>query len=237
MASEVEGEAKSLKAKVLMPEEKLTRKLYNEVNEKLKQDFGENSRAYQKITAGINFQESKGSYFLFNTAVQNYLTKINSKKRVATLEDIEQIYQQHEDILRGIHTHPPEIILRNKDSTYSINSPIIENLEGQLSSYGFSPENPLRITNPEIIKDKQNPNNIYGILLNITENTKIQNDQRFSYENNLGNFPLDGKFLDNYTKDKGMSAIQIGNGNYIDTGGLHDNLTSSSRDSRIILIK
>lgn len=222
-------------ARIAYPEEEETKELYKNTNNWLKSKFGKESRAYQKIISKIDINEARGSNFAFNTAVQNYLQETNKKERVATLDDLEYLYNQGEYILEGIHTHPPEIILRSFQPDFNGNNPIINNLEKQLAnSYDFSKESPLRITNPKIKKDND-PKNMYGFLLEIGKETQIKNDPRFSYENFLENFPLNGQNLYNYPKQDGLSSIQAGDNSYIDTK--HGNLTYSANNSRIILIE
>lgn len=226
---------RKIKARIAYPESQETKDLYKNTNNWLKSKFGEESRAYQKIISKININEARGSNFAFNNAVQNYLQETNAKERVATLDDLEYLYNKGEYILEGIHTHPPEIILRSFDSEFNGNNPIISNLEKQLAnSYDFSRKNPLRIINPEIIKDN-NSQNMYGFLLEIGKETQIKNDSRFSYKNFLENFPLNGQNLYNYPKQDGLSSIQAGDNSYIDTK--HGNLTYSTNNSRMILIE
>lgn len=207
--------------------------LYKETQAKTKEKFGENSQAYKTIMNGINPEKATGSQFFFNNEMNLYLPK---GQKVIMLDGLERIYSSSEadNLFDGsFYTDTPEIILRTETASLERNKQLLENLVKQVKAqdYGFSSENPLRISNFELIKD-DNEDNEYGILLNIGDNTKMINDKRFAYSKNTIQLGNQTKKL--YTKEKGLSRLYVGRNRGLDFG--NDDLGGSGSDGRVVVI-
>jgi len=216
------------KARVLGEED---REFYEEVFSKTAEKYGRNSLAYKNIINGINPEEVTGSNFLFNTEAGLYL-KEGSK--VLTLEDIDNILATDKNFFNGFYTDTNQLVLRNNKDSYEKNQLIINYLIKELKSsgYEFSPENPLVITNPELVPDKKSPNEGYGLIAKLGKDTKLRNDKRLASGKNKINLGNLEKGL--YTKDNGLSRVYLSRGGGLNVGG--DVLELSSGNGRVVAV-
>ena len=81
------------------------------------------------------------------------------------------------------------------------------------------------------VKD-ENSKNEYGLLLKITKDTKIINDERFAYSNNK--IQLGNQTKDLYTKIDGLSGVCL---NMIDNLDSRDGDLANSDDSGWVVVK
>ena len=132
------------------------KEFYKEVFASLKKDFAKGSLAYTRITNGIDADNLTGSNFLFNTYFNKILREKFPTKSVITLKDIEGILSTDANFFSGFYTDTPSVVLRTaKDESWQKNQRIIDYLLPQLKNKQayFSPESPLIITNPKLIRD------------------------------------------------------------------------------------
>lgn len=216
------------KARVLGKESK---ELYKESFAKTAEKFGKDSLAYKNITNEIDPENITGSQFLFNTELGLYLPK---SSEILNLQYMDDILAQDKDFFDGFYTDTNQLVLRTNKASYHKNQNIINHLEKQLknSGYEFFKENPLVITNPELILDKKNLEQGYGLLVKIGENTKLENDKRFASGNkkiNLGNLE---KTL--WTKENGLSGVCLGWNRGLDSSV--GNLPDSDGGGRVVVV-
>lgn len=209
MAKQIQLIPKNIVFPVARILDKEDRELYQEVERKTKEKFG-NSQAYKTILNGIHTENVTGSQFFWNTNLNQYLPK---GQNVISLEDMETINNQDESFFKGFYTDTPEIILRTATLSWENNKYILKDLIKQINSetnkgakYEFSSENPLRISGLELIKDR-NSRNKYGLLLKIGDNTKVTNDSRFAYSNHGKQIPFGEKTKTIYTKENDLSRV------------------------------
>jgi len=209
------------------------KELYQEVDRKTSEKFGENSLAYKTITNGIYTKNIKGSQFFWNTNLGVYLPK---NQRVVSLREMENIHDLDENFFSGFYTDTPQVVLRTNKDLYSKNQSILENLVKQVKKEGFefSPENPLVISNLRLIKDK-NSNNLYGLTLELGDNSVLKNDSRFAYSKSGEKIQFGSKDKTVYNnKDNGLSRVCL-NGN-CNLNARSGNLASSDDDGRVVLV-
>ncbi len=220
--------AKTIPARVLDKEDK---ELYQEAFAKTAEKYGKDSLAYQTITNGIDKENVTGSQFLWNTELNKFLPR---NQRVILLEDFEKIFSADENFFNGFYTDANQLIIRSNKPTWVRNEFILKDLIKQVGNkYEFSPENPLILTNLELVEDK-NSKNKYGLLLKIGKDTKIQNDKIFAYGNNriqLGD--LEKKIF--YTKKDGLSWVFLGRYDYLFSRD--DVLDGSGVNGRVVVVK
>src|SRR3989344_2717060 len=137
---------------VLDSSEQWIKEVYQEADAKTAEKFGSNSLAYKTIANGIDREDIIGSQFFWNTNLGFYLPK---GRKVCLLNDWEEINDLDESFFRGFYTDSPQIILRTDTLSYDRNKYILENLVKQVKKQGFefSSENPLIISNLELVKD------------------------------------------------------------------------------------
>jgi len=206
--------------------------LYKEVFVKTAEKFGEDSPACKKITNGISATNVTGSQFFWNTNLQQYLP---SGQRIINLSDIETINSIDETFLKGIYSDTRQVVLRSNKPSWNQNKYILENLVKQVDkdhSYSFSAENPLVISNLELIQDN-NPQNKYGLLLKIGEGTTIQNDERFAHSNNQSRIQFGQKTKTVWTKENGLSRLYVYDD---DLYSRYDNLANSGDNGRVVVV-
>lgn len=192
--------------------------LYKEVEQATAAKFGKDSRAYATIMKGINTVNATGSQFFFNNEAGLYLPR---GQRVATFEDLDEIskHDNRQFFDGSFYTDTPELVLRTEIPSWMNNTQILEHLVSQTRERGleFSSENPLVLSGLELVSD-DNQDNFYGILANITDETKTRNDPRFAYGNdqiNLGN-----KSRKLWTKENGLSRVFLGrDGDVVSSSG------------------
>lgn len=186
------------------------REFYKELFASLGKDFGKNSRAYNQTTNEINPETLEGSNFLFNSYLNRKIKEKFPNKAVITLNDIEGILNTDANFFNRFYSDAPSIVLRTeRDESWEKNQRIIDYLLPQIKSLGknFSPENPLVITNPKLIRDKDNSGRDYGLLLEIDENTSLENDSRLDSRNSSIKSGNIEKRL--RTKSTGLSRLYI----------------------------
>jgi hypothetical protein len=202
---------------------------YKKVAEGSAKKFGRNSRAYQTIMNGINTEEGKGSQVFFNTEANLYLPE---KKRIARFDDLSRIYSVDPTFFENIYAESQDLILRSDKPSRKNNSQILENLVAQVRERGlhFSSENPIVLSNLELIEDS-NENNLYGILLKIGDSTKIKNDSRFAH----GKRKIDvGEGQKNsFTIKEGLSRTYFDG--YGDVNSDYGDLRSSNDGGRVVV--
>ena len=204
--------------------------IYQETEAKARERFGKNSQAYKTTMNGINPNNGTGSQFFFNTEVGLHLPK---NQRVILFEDLERILSSPEanEFFDGsFYIDTPELILRTEIPTYEKNKHILKDLVKQIKDERlyFSSESPLRISGLELIKD-DNPQNKYGILLKISQDTKTTNDERFGYQKNTIQIGNKEKIL--YTKTNGLSGVPLSRYGYLNSDD--DNLAGSNDNGRV----
>jgi len=219
---------------VLDNSEKWIKELYQEADRKTAEKFGKNSLAYKTITNGIARENVTGSQFFWNTNLGLYLPKT---QKVILLEDMEQINDLDESFFKGFCADPSQNVLRTEIPSYDKNKYILRHLIKQIKGekYGFSSENPLIISNLELIKDRWNFGNEYGLLLKIGNDTKIQNDKRFAYLNNAKPIDFGEKTKTIYTKQNGLSGVYLYRG--VDLYSWDDDLGISCDDGRVVVFE
>jgi len=218
-------------ATILDKSEKWIRELYQEADRKTAEKFGKNSLAYKTITNGIDREKITGSQFFWNTNLGAYLPK---NQKVILLEDMEEINNIDESFLREFCTDSPQSVLRTKNPSYDKNKYILKDLIKQIKGekYKFSSENPLIISNLELVKDI-NSKNGYGLLLKIRKNTKIQHDKRFAYSNDGKRIDFGKKTKLIYTEENGLSGVYlIRNGNLY---SMNDDLAYSYGNGQVVV--
>lgn len=213
-------EAPKFRATVISPDAESQlgfnpKEFYKEIFASLRQEFGKKSLAYNQTINGINPKTLTGSKFLFNNYLNRKIKEKFPSKSVITLKDIEGILRNDATFFNGFYSYAPSVVLRTeRNESWEGNQRIINYLVNQLGNkYEFSPENPLIITNPKIIRDKNTPGRDYGLLLEIDEDTLLENDSRLTSGKGkieLGNIE---KIL--LTKPTGLSWLCI------DEGGLN----------------
>jgi len=206
---------------VLDSSEQWIKEVYQEADAKTAEKFGSNSLAYKTITNGIDREDIIGSQFFWNTNLGFYLPK---GRKVCLLNDWEEINDLDESFFRGFYTDSPQIILRTDTLSYDRNKYILENLVKQVKKQGFefSSENPLIISNLELVKD-DNSDNGYGLLINIGKDTTLANDKRFAYSNSGKLILFGDKTKVVYNKEKDLSRVGLGwDGDLGARGGLLD---------------
>jgi len=189
MAKYIEFKPKEItypKAVVITPDAKAQLgfnpfEVYNQAKEKISEDFKGNERAIKILTNRINFQTLTGSQFFWN----NYLNKVLPFGRTMNLKDLEKIYSFDENFFENHYSGTTNLCLRTENLSWKNNKHILENLVKQVKQRGksFSSKNPLIISNFDFISDN-NLDNFYGILLKLREDSILENDERFAYENN-----------------------------------------------------
>ena len=216
---------------VLDNSEKWIQELYKEADRKIAEKFGEVSLAYKTTKKGIDIRNVTGSQFFWNTNLGLYLPK---NQKAISLKDMEEINDQDENFFKGFYTDAPQIVLRTNKPSWEQNEYILENLVKQVKKQGFdfSPENPLIISDLELVKDN-NPKNQYGLLLKIGKDTSLENDSRFAYSNNIKQIPFGEKQKNVYTKENGLSRVCLGGDG--DLGSGSDVLPISDVFGRVVL--
>lgn len=208
------------------------REIYKETEARSKEKFGENSLAFKTIMNEIDSEDGKGSHFFFNNEVNLYLPE---EQKVISLEDVERIYSFYnaDYFFHQLNLTISEIILRTEIPSRKWNKNILENLVKQVKyeKKDFSPQNPLRISGLELIKDN-NPENIYGLFLNLGQDTKMINDKRFAYAYLAGYIQLGNTTQKKVTKEEGLSDIYfnrycLGSGKMV--------LSSSGDNDKIVI--
>jgi len=201
--------APKYKAEIL-EKNKENQELYQEVVKKTAEKFGENSSAYKTILNGINIKNVMGSQFFWNNNLNVYLPV---EKRVMTLEDAENIEFANPNFTRGIYVDTTNLCLRTKIPSRENNKQVLGYLERQLkaekingASIDFSFENPIILSDLELIKDS-NSDNFYGIKLKIGDDTKIVYDKRFASKNDKIKLGNEKKL---WTKKDGLSRVYLG---------------------------
>jgi len=211
--------------------DKEDRELYQEASRKTAEKFGKDSRAYKTITNGIDVENITGSQFFWNTNLGFYLPK---NQKVISLQDAEEINNLYENFFNGFYTDIPLIVLRTSTTSWKPNKQILENLVKQVKGekLSFSSDNPLVISNLELVKDK-NPKNEYGLLLKIGSETKMENDSRFAYSNDSKRIPFGEKQKTFYTQENGLSGGFLSRYSNLISG--YSNLSDSSDYGRVVL--
>lgn len=205
------------------------KELYNEVREKSAEKFGENSPAYKTITNGI--RGTTGSQFFWNTNLGIYLPE---NQRVVTMQDWEEINDINPTFIKGFYTDFPSVVLRSSEPSREKNKYVLENLVSQVGDrkLRFSSENPLVITNPELVADT-NSKNEYGLLLKIIDQTEVKNDLRLAYANNNQKIPFGQSEKTVWTKKDGLSRLYVSGGGDVNSDG--DGLAGSDGYGRVVL--
>lgn len=204
--------------------------VYQETEAKTKERFGENSLAYRTIMNGINPGDGTGSQFFFNTELGLYLPK---NQRVLLFEDLEKILfsSEADEFFDGsFYTDTSELILRTQIPTYEKNKQLLTDLVKQIKTVelDFSSENPLRISGLGLIKD-DDPQNEYGVLLEIGQDTKTINDERFGFQK--GRIKIGHKEKKLHTKKDGLSRVCLGRFGTLYSGS--DFLAGSGGNGRV----
>lgn len=181
------------------------KELYEEADRKTAEKFGEDSLAYKTITNGIDIKNVTGSQFFWNANLNLYLP---NNMKVTELSDWEDINDINKDFLKGFYKDSAQIVLRTKNPSWDKNKYILNDLVKQFRVFDFSPENPLLITDLELVKD-DNPKNEYGLLLKIGSDTKRKNDKRFAYSNNGKRIPFGKGNKKSYAKENGLSGVYL----------------------------
>ncbi len=195
---------------VLDSSEEWIKEVYEEANAKTAEKYGKDSQAYKTITNGIDIKNVTGSQFFWNTNLGFYLSK---ERKVCLLNDWEEINDLDESFFGGFYTDSPQNVLRTATLSYNRNKYLLENLVKQVkemrnkgAKHEFSSENPLIITNPELVKD-DNSKNDYGLLIKIGKDTILANDSRFAYSNSGKQVPFGDKTKTVYNKEKDLSGV------------------------------
>jgi len=185
------------------------REFYQEVFASLKKDFRKDSLAYIQITNGIDANNLTGSNFLFNTYFNSKLREKFPNQSAITLKDIEGILSTDANFFSGFYSDAPSVVLiTEKDESWQKNQRIINYLVEQIGNkYEFSPQNPLIITNPKLVRDEDNSGRDYGLLLEIDENTSLENDSRLASGNSKIKLGEIEKRL--WTKPTGLSRLYM----------------------------
>lgn len=206
--------------------------LYEEVVAKTAEQFGANSQAYKTIKNGMITTEVIGSQFFWNTNLNQYLP---NNQRVVNLSDMEQINDIDETFFKGFYPETTQIVLRNGTVLWNQNKYILENLVNQVKKreYKFSSENPLVISNLELIKDDSSCN-YYGLLLKINDTTTMKNDERFAHSNDSQKIQFGEKTKIIHTKENGLSEITLAGDNLCSWG---EDLARSTYLGRVVVIE
>ncbi|VAW82748.1 hypothetical protein MNBD_GAMMA13-1726 [hydrothermal vent metagenome] len=196
------------------------RKICLEAARKAAEKFGSNSAAYRTITQGINAKGGTGSQYFW---VNHLATCLPQNEKIISLEEMEMINDHDKTFFEGLYVYVPEIILRTETPVNRKEQFILSNLVAQINGekYEFSSENPLRISGLELVKD-ENPENAYGLLLNIGNGTKISTDKRFSTKNSGGKIPFGKRSKKIWTRSDSLSAVCLGGGTYLYADGGFD---------------
>lgn len=207
------------------------RELYEEAITKTAEQFGKDSQAYKIITNGINAKNVTGSQFFWNTNLNLYLP---NNQKVVNLSDMEKINDIDENFFKGFYSDTTQIVLRSENASWSKNKYILENLVNQVKDRGhtFSSENPLIISNLELIKDDSSRNK-YGLLLKVNDTTTMENDKRFTHSNNSQGIQFGEKTKRIYTKKDGLSRAYLGGDGNLYSGV--SNLADSDGNGRVVV--
>lgn len=178
---------------------------YKAVVKSIEEKYGRRSVAHKRMMNEIYTYNGRGSQFLFNNEAGLLLPE---NQRIARYDDLGRISDVYPSFFYNIRTSTPEIILRTEKSIWEENTKVLKNLVNQVRERGldFSTENPLVLSDLELIKD-EDKNNFYGILLKFGNKTSARNDRRFGEGNkkiNLGGHP---KEL--FTESNGLSDIAL----------------------------
>jgi len=193
------------------------KELYKEIDNKTAEKYGRHSLAYQTITNRINIKLVTGAQFFWLLNVNDYLPQY---QRLISLKDMELITDSNQSFFTGFYSYVPEVILRSEAPVNPKEKYILEDFIRQMKNekFNFSPEQPLRISGLELVKD-ENPDNAFGLLIKITNDTKFTTDKRFAHSNSGKAITFGKKTKKIWTGKKGLSAICQGGGSYLYTDG------------------
>ena len=226
--------APKYKAEIL-EKSKENQELYQEVITKTAERFGKDSPAFETITNGIDVENITGSQFFWNNNLNLYLPV---EKRVMTLKDAENIESANPGFTNGIYSDTTDLCLRTRNPSWEKNKQILGYLVRQLkrekingAPIEFDSENPIILSNLELIKDL-NENNFYGIKLKIGNDTKIVYDKKFASGNDtikLGN--IEKKL---WIKKDGLSWVYLNGDSDVDSSDVY--LQSSDSIGRVVVV-
>ncbi|MFA5953152.1 MAG: hypothetical protein WC812_01025 [Candidatus Pacearchaeota archaeon] len=212
--------------------------VYDSAREKLIKDFKGNNKAIESLTHGINFRTLTGSQFFWNNYLNNFLKEQGINGRIMNINDLGKIYALDENFFSKHYSDTINLCLRSKKLGWEDNKNILEYLVKQVKQRekSFLPKNPLIISNLEIVNDN-NPDNFYGLLLKLREDSILENDERFAFgknkikfENELGNAE---KNL--WTKEKDLSGVFADNSQSVNSD--NDNLYSSNNSGWVVFVR
>ncbi|MFH1482509.1 MAG: hypothetical protein ABIE46_03245 [Patescibacteria group bacterium] len=219
----------------ILEKSKENQEFYQEVARKTAEKFGKDSKAYQTIMNGIGVENITGSQFFWNSNLNAHLP---IEKRVMTLEDAENIEFANPNFTRGIYTDTTGLCLRTKIPSWEKNKQILGYLIRQLKAekingapIDFSSENPIILSNLELIKDS-NLDNFYGIKLKIGDDTKIIYDKRFA--SGSGKIKLGNVEKNLYTRKDGLSRVFLAGDSDVSSYGGY--LQYSYSDGRVVVV-
>lgn len=185
------------------------RELYLEATRKAAEQFGLSSVSYRRITQGIHTKNVTGSQYFWATHLNSCLP---NEQKVISLEEMEIINNVDTRFFQGFYAYIPEIILRTETPINQQDRFILDDLGRQIKAehFEFSSDQPLRISNLELVKD-DDPDNVYGLLLKIGNETHISVDPRFSAKTG-SDIPFGDKTKRIWTHQNGVSAICLAAG-------------------------
>ncbi|MFV1998174.1 MAG: hypothetical protein ACC641_09205 [Acidiferrobacterales bacterium] len=200
--------------KILGEDEK---EIYLEAARKAAEKFDHGSLAYRTITHGINTRNVTGSQFFWVNHLDSCLPQ---NQKVISLAEMEMLNNYDETLFEGIYAYVPEIVLRTETPVNQKEQIVLEDLVEQIkgNKHEFSSENPLRISGLELVKD-DNPENAYGLLLKIGNDSKISVDKKLAASNTGSEISFGGKKKRIWTRKDSLSAICLGGGASLYTDG------------------
>ncbi|MFA5953847.1 MAG: hypothetical protein WC812_04605 [Candidatus Pacearchaeota archaeon] len=212
--------------------------VYNSAREKLIKDFKENERAIKSLTYGINFETLTGSQFFWNNYLNNFLKEQGINGRIMDLNDLGKIYALDENFFSKHYSDTINLCLRSEELGWEKNEHILEDLVKQVKQRKkrFSSQNPLIISNLEIVSDN-NSDNFYGLLLKLREDSILENDERFDYRNSKIQFKneLGNSEKTLHTKEKDLSRVFASGGQCV--GSDNGSLRNSIDDGWVVFVR
>ncbi|MCH7850492.1 MAG: hypothetical protein IH845_02505 [Nanoarchaeota archaeon] len=210
--------------------------LYEKTDSLAREKLGKDSRAYSRVMYGVDTDKGTGSKFLFNTLMDQCLPL---GQRVATLKDLEKIFDCDEGFLDGFHVDTSQIVLRTQTLSNRLNAyilgPLIDYIHGK--GLTFSSENPLIISGLDFRSDDDPFNEGYGLRLNFQGGRiSAENDKRLAHENYEGRLvPFGNGQKKIYTWEDGLSGICLSVMGNLGTGGT--DLHESSEEGRVVIFE
>lgn len=182
--------------------------------------FGKESNAYKTIFRNVDPELGLGNNFFFSCVIAPHLPE--GYERYARFDELSSLAKQSPEFFDVRQIDTPELVLRGpeywseetvstfKKLGYNIEKscPILDNLVSQVRKRGlyFSPENPLVLSELELVVD-ENKDNSLGINLEIGTKTIVKNDSRFSSKNKTIMFG--NQEVELWTQKLGLSRIYI----------------------------